>query len=119
MDSQTRQQNLNNISDEDQAILDAYRAKTKSAYPVDDYWLVTAEFVECYGWQAYRDFKNDNIGLEEMMTLIEAKRKIDARKSFDLAQSVFIGCLSANSEKPASTFNRLTKQLLRQTEVDE
>lgn len=119
MDSQTRQQALDNITPEDLAKVKAHQAKTQSAYKVDDYWLIAAEFARAFGWSAYKDFRQDKIGLEEMMTLIEANRRLEAREAFVQAQSVFIGILSANSKKPSQTFSKLTKGLLKQAKVDE
>lgn len=119
MDSQTRQQALDNITPEDLEKVKAHQAKTQSAYKVDDYWLIAAEFARAFGWSAYKDFRQDKIGLEEMMTLIEANRRLDAREAFIQAQSAFMGAVSSQSKKPSQTFTKLSKGLLKQAKVDE
>ena len=119
MDQQSRQQALDDITPEELERVKAHQAKTQSAFKVDDYWLIATEFAKVFGWLAYKDFKEDKIELEEMMTLIEANRRLEAREAFVQAQSVFIGILSANSKKPSQTFSKLTKGLLKQAEVNE
>lgn len=119
MDSQSRQQALDNISAEDLAKIQAHQAKTHSAFPVDDYWLIAAEFAQAFGWQAYLDYKNNKIELSEMMTLIEATRKLKAQDVFYQAQSAFIGSGSSQSEFPGRTFEKLTRGLLNNAKADE
>lgn len=127
MDQQSRQQALDNISPEDLAKIKAYQASTKGAYPVDTEWLLLAEFGMKFGWQAYLDAKNDAtddngnllVSAAEMLTLLEASRKIEWAKVYNDARSSLIGSGSAQSKHPSKTFTSLTRDIIKQTKVDE
>ncbi|HYH16805.1 MAG TPA: hypothetical protein VD794_16350 [Flavisolibacter sp.] len=119
MDAQTRQAALNNISAEDLQKLQQHQAKTSGAFKVDDEWLLLAEFAKAFGWEAYRAAKNDEVSLAEMMTLIEANRKLGYLQMYKDAQSTFVGAGSAQSKSPAKTFNALTKDLVKNAKADE
>lgn len=118
MEAHQRQEALNNVSQEDLEKVKAYKASTKGAYPVDQEWLLLAEFAKAYGWQAYLAARNDEIRADEMLTLVEANRKLEARSMFSNMQSSFVGAVSAQTKKPASTFKSLTKNIIRQTKVE-
>lgn len=92
---------------------------TKGAQPVDQEWLLLAEFGLKFGWQAYLDAKEDVISGAEMLTLIEASRRLEARELYDMATASFIGAMSAQSKKPGQTFKSLTKDIIKQTKADE
>lgn len=119
MEAKQRQEQLNNVSEEDLERVKAYQASTKGAYPVDQEWLLLAEFAKVYGWQAYLSAKNDEIKSDEMLTLIAANRKLEAKEVFEDMQSSFVGAVSAQTKKPASTFKSLTKNIIRRTKADE
>lgn len=119
MTAQERQQALDNISAEDLAKIKGHQAKTNGAYPVDNEWLLLAEFAMTFGWEAYLTAKQDGIKMAEMLTLIEASRKIKAVTFYQNAQASFIGSGSAQSKKPGDTFKRLTKDIVKQTKVKE
>ncbi len=119
MDAQSRQKALDNISPEDLAKIEAHKSKDQSSYPVDEEWLLLAEFAMSFGWQAYLDAKDDKILTEEMLTLIEASRKIKKRQMFNNAQTSFIASVSARASKPVNTFKSLTKDLIKQMKADE
>lgn len=119
MEAQKRQEALNNVSEEDLEKVKAYQASTSGAAKVDQEWLLLAEFAKAFGWQAYLAVKNDEIRADEMLTLIEANRKLEAKKVFEDMQSSFVGAVSAQTKKPGSTFKSLTKNIIRQTKVDE
>lgn len=110
---------LDEISPEDLAKVRAHKASTKGAYKVDMEWLLLAEFGKAYGWNAYLAAKNDEISLAEMLTLIEANRKLEARQTFLNMQSSFVGSVSASQKKPSSVFQRLTKNIIKQTKVND
>lgn len=119
MDAQSRQAALDNISPEDLEKVREHQAKTKGAYPVDDEWLLIAEFCKAYGgWEAYLAVKGDLISTEEMMTLIEANRKLEYSQMFRDAQASFIGAGSAQTKKPSATFKSLVKDIIRLTKAD-
>lgn len=109
---------LDEISPEDLAKVRAHKASTKGAYPVDMEWMLLAEFAKAYGWEAYMAAKNDEITAAEMLTLVEANRKLEARHTFLDMQSSFVGAVSAQNKKPTNIFKRLTKDIIKQTKVD-
>lgn len=127
MDAQSRQEALNNLSAEDLEKIQAYQASTAGAMPVDNEWMLLAEFAKAFGWQAYLDAKNDardengNLVVDavEMLTLIEANRKLEAIQHFKDAQASLIGSGSAQSKKPSSTFKSLTRDIIKQTRLQE
>lgn len=110
---------LDEISPEDLAKVRAHQASTKGAYPVDMEWMLLAEFAKAYGWMAYMAAKNDDISAAEMLTLVEANRKLEARQTFLDMQSAFVGAVSATQKKPSNVFKRLTKDIIRQTKVED
>lgn len=119
MDRKTRQQALDNITPEEFERVKAHQASTKGAFPVDKEWLLLAEFAKAYGWGAYLAVKNDEISGAEMLTLIEANRKLEARRMFEDSQSAFIGAASAQTKKPSQTFTSLTRAIVKKTKADE
>jgi hypothetical protein len=126
-DAKARQEALDSISAEDLEKIKAHQASTKGSFPVDQEWLLLAEFGMKFGWQAYLDAKNDSrdengnliVSGVEMLTLIEASRKIEWAKVYNDARSSLIGTGSAQSKKPAQTFKSLTADIIKQTKVDE
>ena len=119
MDAKTRQQQLDDISPEDLAKIKAHQASTEGSFKVDNEWLLMTEFAIVFGWHADLDVKEDKIETAEMLTLIEASRKLKARDMFHDAQSALIGAGSAAAKKPSQAFNTLTKDLIKQMKVDE
>lgn len=117
VDAETRQQALNNISPEDLAKLRESQTKTAGAYPVDNEWMLLAEFAKAFGWLAYLDARSNAITIAEMMTLLEANRKLEYFDMFRNSQAVFIGAGSAQSTKPSKTFQSLTKNMLNEARV--
>lgn len=114
-----RQALLDNVSAEELAKVQAHQASTKGAFPVDLEWLLFAEFAKAYGWQAYLAVRRDEIKLDEMLTLIEANRILENKKLFEDMQSSFVGAISAQTKKPVSTFQKLTKDVIKKTKVSE
>jgi hypothetical protein len=114
---------LDSVSEEDLAKLRAYQAETSSHYKVDNEWLLLAEWAMTFGWQAYLDVKHDNranVTGEEMMTLIEASRKIKEAQHYRAAESSFIGAGAAQAGKKAySTFKKMTKAIIKRSKADE
>lgn len=119
MSPQERQKALDSITPEELDKIKGHQAKTDGAYPVDNEWLLLAEFAMTFGWEAYLTAKQDRITMPEMLTLIEASRKIKAVSFYQNAQASFIGAGSAQSKKPGDTFKRLTKDIVKQTKVKE
>lgn len=117
--AQERQQALDSISAEDLEKVKQHQAKTSGAYKVDNEWMLLAEFAMAYGWNAYIYAKSDLISTAEMMTLIEASRKLRAGELYDSAVANLIGSGSAMSKKPSVTFNSLTKNIISKSKADE
>lgn len=110
---------LDDISAEDLAKIEAHKADTKGAMPVDVEWLLLAEFAKAYGWGAYMSARNDEISAAEMLTLVEANRKLEARRMFEDSQTAFVGAVSAQTKKPTNTFKNLTKDIIKKTKADQ
>ena len=119
MDKQSRQQALDNISADDLAKINAHQAKTKGAFAVDDEWLLVTEFALKFGWQAYLDVKDDLVATDEMLTLLEASRKLDYLHLYKMSQASFIGTAASAAKKPGTTFERITRNIIKQTKADE
>lgn len=117
--TEDRQKVLDSITPEELDKIKAHQASTQGAFPVDTEWLLLAEFAKAYGWQAYLDVKDDKITGAEMLTLIEANRKLQAIQSLKMARDVYIGSSTARSTKSNSTFNSLTRDIVKQTRVHE
>lgn len=116
-DAQERQRSIDEISEEDLAKIE--KVQSGSASNVDQEWMLLAEFGKAYGWPAYKEARDDVIGLQEMATLIEAHRKIEALNMYKMAQAVLIGQGAAQSKSPSKTFKSLTKEIIKQTKVQE
>lgn len=112
-----RQKALDEISPEDLDKIKGHQEGTHGAFPVDQEWLLMAEFAKAYGWEAYKDARDDKIEMPEMMTLIQANRKLEAMASLRDARDIFIGIASAQSKKPTQAFRSLTKDIVKQTKV--
>ncbi len=119
---------LNELSSKDLDQIQAHQANTSGSLPVDNYWLIMAEWLRIAGYQAYLDARNDSrdnngnliVTMQEILTLIEANRKIEAHRQYKNAEAAFIGAGSAQAGKRASsTFKSLTKHIINQTKVQE
>lgn len=118
-DAQARQDALDNLSPEELEKIKYHKASTEGRYKVDDHWLLIAEFAMAYGWQAYIDaVKKDKITLAEMLTLVEASRKIKSGYLYDMAHASFIGATSSRAKKPNSVFSKFTKNIIKKTKPD-
>lgn len=113
-----RQRNLDNISQEDLEKLESFQAKTNSASPVDEEWLLLTEFALKFGWQAYLDVKDDKISGAEMHTLLAASRKLSSADIYYNAISSFMATLSVQTKNPYKAFRSLTKNLHEQMKAD-
>lgn len=98
------------ISPEDLAKI---QASTEGGMPVDEEWLLLTEFALKFGWEAYLDVKADVISGAEMKTLIEASRRLEYLNLYRDSTASFIGAISAQQKKPSTTFNRLTKDMIK------
>jgi hypothetical protein len=116
--SQTRNL-LDSASAEDLAKIEEHQASTDGAYPVDNEWLLLAEFAKAYGWQAYLDARDDKIGMPEMLTLVEANRKLQSLELYRASLASLIGSGSAQAKKPSSAFKSMTKDMIKQAKVKE
>jgi hypothetical protein len=105
---------LDKLSSED---LEKIREHKSNLVEIDNEWLVLAEFAQTYGWEAYKDAVNDRISANEMMTLLQASRKLEAMKHYKQCIASFVGAGSANSKKPNSTFKKMTRDIIKQAKI--
>ena len=105
-----------------------YQTSTDGGYPVDNEWLVLAEWLKFAGYQAYLDAKNDAVDengnliitMPEILTLLEANRKLEAINQYLMAESMMIGSGTAQSGKKASSFwKSMTRHILNKAKVQE
>lgn len=118
-DPKKRQAALDAITAEELEKVKAHQASTKGAFPVDQEWLLLAEFAMKFGWEAYQAARTDQIDIQEMLTLIEASRKLEWAQLYNDSRAALIGAGSANSKKPSQTFTALTSDIINHTKVDE
>lgn len=109
---------LEDLSPEDLAKVERARASTEGHLKVDTQWMLLTEFAMKFGWQAYLDVKADKIELPEMLTLLEASRKLDNFALYRAAQASFIGSGSAQTKKPSNTFKQLTRRIIKSVKAD-
>ena len=107
----------NEISVEDLDKIQDYQSQTTGSMPVDREWMILAEWLHIAGYQAYLDAKADKIPLAEVMTLIEATRKLEWANHYRNTEAAFIGAASAQAKKPTSVFKKMTNGMLRETQV--
>ena len=125
MDKQSKPQPLS--AEERQAAIDAIdvehlkkiEAIESSGTPVDSEWMLLAEFALLYGWEAYKDARDDNISFLEMITLITAGRKLQTMDRFNAAKDTFIAMLSVGAKDPGKSFQKLTKDMIKEMKVDD
>lgn len=87
-----------------------------------------AAWLQIAGYQAYLDARDDArdsdgnliLTMQEIMTLIEATKKLKAIDQYKQAESAFIGAGSAQAGKKASTtFKAMTKNIIKQAKVED
>jgi len=128
MDNQKpkKQLSLKEISDQELEKVERAKASTEGHLKIDNEWLLLTEFALKFGWQAYLDAKNDIrdnngnliVDLTEMLTLLEASRKLDSLEFYRKAQASFIGAGSAKTRRPGNTFKQLTSKILKSAKAD-
>jgi len=117
---------LLDVTDEEYEKVERAKASTAGHMQVDNEWLLLTEFAERFGWQAYLDAKNDArdengnliVTSQEMLTLLEASRRLDNYRLYRMAQASFIGAGSSRAKKPSSTFKQLTNKLIKGMRAD-
>lgn len=104
--------------------IEEYQPSTDGAFPVDNEWMILAEWLRIAGYQAYLDARDDVmvdgqliVTPEEIMTLIAANRKLDALRQYRDTEAAFIGAISAKQKKPSGTFKKLTKNIIKMMKV--
>lgn len=118
MSKKQKKNPLETLSKADLDKIAKLKASTEGHYKVDNEWLLLTEFALKFGWDAYRDAKEDRILLSEMLTLLEASRRLDNYEFYKAAQASFIGAGSARSKKPSNTFKQLTRKILKGMKAD-
>lgn len=132
MATEKKKQKIVNLSDaldtKDLEQIRDYQANTDGAYPVDNEWLILAEWLKFAGYRAYLDAKNDArdengnliITLPEILTLLEANRKLEAVNQYLNAEAAMIGASTAKAGKRASSFwKSMTRHILNKAKVQE
>lgn len=94
------------------------RERSEKLLKVDDEMILVAEFGMYYGYAAVQAVLNDEIDIHQMLWLVEAARKVDARDQYNLAVAVFTAVGSTNSKDPSKTFASSTKALLKRMRAD-
>lgn len=106
------------ISAEDLRKIQEHKLDTSGHMPVDNEWLIMACWLKIAGWEGYMALKNDEISLAEVLTILEAERRLDYGMHYRNAEASFIGAISAGQKKPAQLFKKLTKDIIKQTKVE-
>lgn len=91
--------------------------KSGGEYPLDAEWILLAEFARAFGWQAYLDARDDKIDADEMITLLQANRKLESASHYRNAEAAFIGAVSAQVKRPTQMFKKMTKDILKNAKV--
>lgn len=114
--SQKKSHNLlDDLTQEDLDKIDSYLNK---GVVVDDYWMLLAEFGKAFGWEAYKDARDDLISIDEMMTLIEAHRRLESLDQYRISVATYIAVGSTKTKRPNQTFRKSTKQMLNSAKAD-
>lgn len=126
MSPQEQQSNLqaeiNDISPEALAKIQAAKGDSVGGTFVDTEWLLIARMGKHYGWAAIEAILpevKDGLSGEYMNSLLVAGDKIDAKADYCNHRASFVGAASAQSNSPSKTFESMTKHLLKQAEADE
>lgn len=75
--------------------------------------LLVAEFGLFYGFEAVQAVLNDEIGLDEVLWLVESARAVDSRNQYNFSAAVFTAVASANDKHPSAAFKKNTAHYLR------
>lgn len=89
--------------------------------PYED--VLEVGFVLKFGFEAYwaihpEKDRSRGIGIQEMMRLLMASRKLDAKATYDATQASFIGAISSNSKNPSNTLTKLTKGMIKEMKAN-
>lgn len=113
---------LKPLTKEEQDKLRGIRGDTdKINSSVED--VLEAEFLMKFSFEAYwalypEKDRSRGIGIDEMMRLLMASRKIDAQTTYNTTQSSFIGTVSSNSKNPSGTLTKLTKGMIKEMKAN-
>lgn len=113
----------NNLSAEDLAKVRKLKDESSIApAPLED--VLEVEFLMKFGFEAYwaiypEKDRTRGIGIEEMMRLLIASRKQDAKNLYDASQASFIGTVSSNGKNPGTSFTRNTKGIIRDMRTEQ
>lgn len=110
---------FDDLSEEDLAKIDALKEASTNKVSVDQEWMLLAEFAKTFGWEAYKDAKNDVISSGEMMTLILAARKLKNIDTYNAAYAALVGAGASKSKSPSSAFRKMTRVILNNAKADE
>lgn len=94
------------------------RREREDAIKVDDNWMFIGEFGYYYGWEGVLAILDNQIDFDTAQLLLQASRKVWAGKVYDMGRANFIGAAAARTKKPVDTFNKNTKDLLKDSRPD-
>jgi hypothetical protein len=106
------------LSPEDLEKVRRRKERESGSIKVDEFDLLVAEFGMFYGYTAVLTVLNDDITLADMLRLLEAARRVDARNQYNQAAAVFTAVASANSKRPAAAFNANSRSYVKRMKAD-
>lgn len=115
MTNEERQALLDNVPDEELAKIRQAQGNKVLVEPED---LLLAEFGIKFGWEAYKEARDDKIKAKEMNRLIAASRKLDNLELYRNSMASYIGVGAVNSKSPSKSFKSMTSKLSKSTEAD-
>lgn len=94
---------------------------TGGKVPFED--VLEAEFLTKFGFEAYwaiwpEKDRSRGIGIDEMMRLLQASKKVDAHSVYNASQASFIGSVSAQAKKPSNAFKTATKGIIKEMKAE-
>jgi hypothetical protein len=84
---------------------------------IDPEWYFIGQFGMYYGFEGVMAILDNKISMEVANKLMLVAQKIDYKRQYNDMQAVFVGSGSVSSKKPAQTFKKLTKDLLREASI--
>lgn len=104
---------------EEEAKVKQLRARQdEKTIKIDPEQYTLAEFGIYYGWSGIKAVLNNEIDGETMAYLIAGGRKVHSRMVYDQSLASFIGAASSKGKKPVTLFNKLTKNILKNSRPD-
>ena len=103
---------------EDEAKARRRAAKRDSAPKITEEHLAIAEFGQMYGYEAVRAVLSDEIAADVFAWLLDAGRRVEARRTYNHAAATFTAVASANAKKPSEAFKANSRDMLAAAKAD-